>query len=527
MMKFKWVVFFLCFTLQVNLVKAQVVLRGPYLQMVTPHSIIIRWQTDVECSSRVNYDINLNTLHSVLDTTLTTEHQVYLSGLDASTKYYYTIGSTDSVLHGDAQNYFVTSALTGSTSAVRVWVTGDFGNGSVEQVAVRDAYAQFAHNEDTHLWLWLGDNAYYTGTESEYQGNVFDKYPDQLKSIPLYPAIGNHDYGNAGYQTSSTLGLNFPYFSIFNVPSHGEAGGLASGTPKYYSFNYANIHFIALDSYGSYNDTGSVMYRWLEQDLNANEQRWTIAYFHHPPYTKGSHNSDTETELVNMRQNIVPLLEKFDVDLVLSGHSHSNERTPLIRGHYGLSQTFNPSMQIENAGDTLFKSSPFRGTVYAVCGTAGQNPGATQPGFPMACMQFNNISDNCSLVLDVEGDVLSCKYLSSSGNVVDRIVLKKSGFRQSGPLTQGGEKNFTVSYVNDQWELSYYLEKTTRVKIDLLNGLGQNIFSFPQIPEKQTRGFYRFNLLVKENNLRGGIYYIRMLADDEGYMQKVMLNGVR
>ena len=51
------------------------------------------------------------------------------------------------------------------------------------------------------------------------------------------------------------------------------------------------------------------MATWLTNDLNANTQRWTIVYFHHPPYSKGSHNSDTETELIEMRQNIMPILE--------------------------------------------------------------------------------------------------------------------------------------------------------------------------------------------------------------------------
>jgi hypothetical protein len=46
----------------------------------------------------------------------------------------------------------------------------------------------------------------------------------------------------------------------------------------------------------------------LKQDLAANTQPWTVVYFHHPPYTKTSHNSDTETELVNMRQRVVRIL---------------------------------------------------------------------------------------------------------------------------------------------------------------------------------------------------------------------------
>src|SRR4030095_3226208 len=197
----------------------------------------------------------------------------------------------------------------GTSTPVRIWAIGDFGNGSAQQAAVRDAFVNYSGTTTTNLWLWLGDNAYSTGTDAEYQSYVFNVYPDQFKSIPLFPSPGNHDYGNAGYQTTSTLGTNYPYFSIFTVPQLGESGGVASNTPKYYSYNYANIHFISLDSYGSYNTTTSVMYNWLNNDLATNSQRWTIVYFHHPPYTKGTHNSDTDVELTNMRTNIIPLLE--------------------------------------------------------------------------------------------------------------------------------------------------------------------------------------------------------------------------
>ena len=50
---------------------------------------------------------------------------------------------------------------------------------------------------------------------------------------------------------------------------------------------------------------------WLRTDLAANTNRWTIAYWHHPPYSKGTHDSDSiyETELSEMRQNFNPILE--------------------------------------------------------------------------------------------------------------------------------------------------------------------------------------------------------------------------
>jgi hypothetical protein len=181
-------------------------------------------------------------------------------------------------------------------------------------------------------------------------------------------------------------------------------------------------------------------------------------------------------------------------------------------------------MIINRSADTLFKSSPFRGTVYAVCGTSGQNPGYTQTGFPMPCMYFSNATDNCSLVMDVEGDLFSCKYLTASGNIADRFIIKKSGNSQHGPVSTSGENNFTVSYSSNQWMISYYLEQRTDVKFDLLNSQGEKVYDFKNIPEVQTRGYYNFQIPVNTKTIQTGVYFIRMIADNKQYTQKIVLS---
>ena len=63
------------------------------------------------------------------------------------------------------------------------------------------------------------------------------------------------------------------YYDIFTLPTRGQAGGLASGTEAYYSFNYANIHFICLDSHDSDRSTDGAMMQWLKADLAATRRR--------------------------------------------------------------------------------------------------------------------------------------------------------------------------------------------------------------------------------------------------------------
>ena len=348
-------------------------LRHPYMTIPTKDSISIQWRTNISSNSKVKFgQLVSNLSDSTIDSISTTEHLIVLRNLSPNTKYYYSIGSTWATLQGDLNNFFYTAPVKEDIVPLKFWVTGDFGIIGNSQIAVRNSFTNFASNQKINGWLWLGDNAYVKGSDAEYQTTVFNIYQSIFKNLPLIPSLGNHDYASAGYQSAASLGNNFAYFSIFNLPN-------SSGTEKYYSTNYGNIHFISLDSYGSYNDSLSSMFQWLRNDLINNNQQWTVVFFHHPPYSKGSHNSDIDIELVDMRKNIVPLLESFGVDLVLSGHSHNYERSYLIKNHFGLETTFDSTFTstgniVQSGGGPYFKSAQNdSGTVYIVCGVSGED----------------------------------------------------------------------------------------------------------------------------------------------------------
>ena len=118
-----------------------VVLRGPYLQLGTPTSVIIRWRTDQAVTSRVLYGNSPTALSSSVATnTTTTEHQIALTGLSPDTRYYYAIGTSTGILSGgDLDHFFVTAPLVGTSKAVRMWVLGDFGRPGPSVRQVRDS----------------------------------------------------------------------------------------------------------------------------------------------------------------------------------------------------------------------------------------------------------------------------------------------------------------------------------------------------------------------------------------------------
>jgi hypothetical protein len=408
--------------------------RGPYLMVCTPSSIVIRWRTNLEENSLVRYGTRLDNMNmSCSDSKVATEHEVTLTHLAPDTLYYYSIGSDTRVLAGgDATCSFRTHPLSGQTKPLRIWVTGDPGTANSNEQAVLDAFETANGTHAVDAWVQLGDNAYNSGTDAEYQAALFDMCALRLRQTPIWSAIANHETYSIDWNGQ------YPYLNIYTMPTEGEAGGVASHTQLYYSFDIGMVHFISLDAKVSSRAPEGEMANWLRADLAATTNRWLIGFWHHPPYTKGSHNSDVEVELVEMRQNILPILEAGGVDLVLSAHSHSYERSYLLNGHYGLSTSLTNTMLLDSGLGTVTNGIggytkpetasgnpvPNQGTVYVVAGSSGKLGGGTlnHPAMPVS---FNNLG---SLVMDITTNRLSVVFLRETGATNDWFAISKANF---------------------------------------------------------------------------------------------------
>jgi hypothetical protein len=407
-----------------------VVTRGPYLQTPTSAAMTVRWRTDVATDSRVRFGPAPGSLTQTADNpVVTTDHVIRVTGLAPDQLYYYSVGDTAAALVGDdADHFFRTAPVTGSARPMRIWVTGDGGFANANGMAVRDAYAAFNAGGPTDMWLLLGDNAYVLGTDADYQAALFDMHHDMLRSVPVYSTFGNHEAFS-----SNSLIQTGPYFDMFSLPRVGEAGGVASGTEAYYSFDWANVHFIVLDSEANVpTGPGSPMLVWLEADLQATTADWVVAFWHRPPYSKGLlHDSDVEGNEINMRTWVVPLLEDYGVDLVLCGHSHSYERSWLLDGHYGFSGTFTAAHKVEPGdgdpgGDGAYRKptlgpAPHEGAVYVVAGSSSEVRTTTldHPAMLVGRLELG------SVVLDVDGDTLTARFLNSLVQTTDTFRIVK------------------------------------------------------------------------------------------------------
>lgn len=416
--------------------------RAPYIQMLSSDSVIIHWLTEDNQLAVVHFGEDSSHMERiVLENSSSKNHIIKLTDLKPATLYYYQVGDLSSELVSDPEiNWFYTHP--DKVIPTRVWVIGDSGQPGEIQDKVRDAALSWmqenplmtrADTEDEdidpliNVWLALGDIAYRSGSNSQYQAALFDPYENQLANTSLWPVYGNHD------------DRRWTYFRIFDLPENAEAGGVASNTENYYAFEYSNIHFIVLDSQSSSRAADGEMANWLKEDLAKNTKPWIVVAFHHPPYTKGSHDSDdagdSRGRLHEMRENILPIIEAAGVDLVLSGHSHMYERSYLMDCSYGGSDTFTMSnivsTGLDNKNQEYLKPlgrKSHQGTIYIVAGSSAKvdNGRLDHPSHHVA------LKEPGSVLIDVIDNRLVARFINDKGEVKDEFSITKEKGYESG-----------------------------------------------------------------------------------------------
>jgi hypothetical protein len=392
---------------------------GPWLQQGVAGSMRVHWTTaDARASRATLRDEQGRTLAVHEDPEPSQSHRATFSGLVPGRAYSYSVDG------GARSGAFM--APTGAHDAtVRLWVIGDPGRyGEIAQRSHAAARGwQAAHplrdgRSAPDVLLTTGDNAYTSGRFREYFDAQLQPLASSLASIPYWPAYGNHD---ARRRT---------FFRLFAFPEHGESGGIPSGDPRYYAFDLGPLHVVMLDSQSSLRGRREAMLRWLRQDLEASTRRWKLALFHHPPYSHGSNDSDaaagSDWRQRVARETLLPVLEEHGVHLVLSGHSHSYERSHLLHGHYDTSDTLQDNMILQQGagpGDVYgidVDCEQACGTVYVVLGNFSKRDGGPLDHPAMAL----STASAGSLFIDAEPARMAVAMVNADGLVEDHFEVR-------------------------------------------------------------------------------------------------------
>lgn len=185
------------------------------------------------------------------------------------------------------------------------------------------------------LLLSGGDQAT-MGLREEY--TAFVSSP-ALKNMTTALSVGNHDRKGAGYKTFAT----FPYENYTGIKSY---------VGRDYWFVKGDVLFLMIDS----NCPDASAHRSFMQSavLQNRNVKWRVVVMHHDLF--GGRIAHRESENRLLRMLYVPLMDEFDVDLVLSGHSHYYTRSNIIKG--GLTKTETGSLSsVDNANGTLYITS--------------------------------------------------------------------------------------------------------------------------------------------------------------------------
>jgi hypothetical protein len=235
------------------------------------------------------------------------------------------------------QLYLVGNGLVGAVNWLRN--SPDYGGG--DRRAVRDAVYVEAKRSQAAFILNLGDIVGDNGKRPAHWALFLNENKVEhplLNEVPYLPTIGNHEHAN-----DSPLGFT-NYQAVF-------------GYPRFYTIELVDAVIFILDSnyiIDQYQDIDDDVQdqlfekwfvsgddseepAWLEKQLTAFDKPFKIVAMHHPPITFAIHHRDWTNpsygrDLISKRKRLLSLLEKYGVDVVLSGHDHLYQHNLLRYG---------------------------------------------------------------------------------------------------------------------------------------------------------------------------------------------------
>lgn len=252
---------------------------------------------------------------------------------------------------------------------------GDWGSNSDTA-----ATASNIASHQNQIVIGLGDFCYCGSPDSWWNGPLAP-----INHLMFRGAQGNHDADNSG---------SSEYLRLF---------GQNNWTS---SFNYKNVHFVPIDT-ESNTDAAA-----LDKDLATARQdpniKWIVAFYHKPIYTSPTNHEPDEAGIKNI---VVPLFDKYHVDLVLQAHNHNYQRSYPLKA----------DTVTETRPDSVYQSP--KGSIYMVVGTGGQDFYPLNGQAPYIQNQFTGIPG--FLKVDVSDTSLKGTFFANDGTIKDTFAINK------------------------------------------------------------------------------------------------------
>jgi predicted phosphodiesterase len=286
----------------------------PYLQAVGAEGATILWETREPGDSRVEWGASADMDQFLELSCQRTLHEVRLEGLAPDSAVYYRVRSRTEFGEVTSPVYHFRTAPPSADAVARPFSFALVGD-TQDQPEVWRRVARRIFAERPAFVVHAGDIVGHGPSKDEWTDEFFEPSGGIFSFVPFFSVIGNHEL-DAGW-----------FYRYLDHPA-----------PEYrYTFLWGGVQFFMLDSNRSLKP-GSSQFRWLAAELASSTARWKIAVHHHPVWTSDADDyGDTRERPVAPGDSdvraLIPLYERYDVDLVCYGHVHYYERSRPLRGN--------------------------------------------------------------------------------------------------------------------------------------------------------------------------------------------------
>jgi len=318
-----------------------------------------------------------------------------IEGLKPDTRYLYRVG--DGKNWGEWNEFHTASD---QARHFRFLYVGDAQNDILSRWSrcIRTAYTKAP---DAAFIIHAGDLVA-TGYRDDLWGEWYESMGFIAGRIPSLPVAGNHELEKAGAPKSDALP------PIWRQQFAYPANGPDLPENESYYLDYQGVRFIALNLNMLENEKNfdtnkpriDVLAAWVEKALKNNPNRWTVVFQH-----QGMYSMAHGRNYVKMREVLLPLYDKYHVDLVLQGHDHVYARSKKL-AH----------------GEVVNGDGP--GTVYMISVSGPKMYELDDTFKPL--MAKTILNTQMFQVVDVDGDRVSLRAYSSEGEQLDGFELRKT-----------------------------------------------------------------------------------------------------